>query len=854
MIKRLLATILFLIAFSSVASTQGLKFLGMECPIDERSSYDVFSKHIPRFRDSLEISFDYMPQPRSRFGYVFRVSNLAGDGHIWNMSFDRRSGDVVVRINDEGFRSSIYAEIPSSKLPDFKWVRVSVVFHAAGNRVSLTIGDNSYEGELLIEGNVFRPSIQFGISGHVVDSPSFSIKDLVITDGTQRFCFPMNEFTGRKVHDSRGHARGSVINPLWMAEEASRWTEIATIESDSPSGNYFNDKTHEIGIYSGRTLKTLNIASGSESERAFANPCPLNILSGTSFISGDRLYAYELFDWVRGPGEASVASLDFGTMTWETLSRDRLDGPMHHNAAFFNPQKVEQTFFGGYGNIYFNGDFISLGEDWCWHRNDVDRTDAPGLYPRFFCSAGVDQEGKYAYIFGGLGNETGEEVVGRRYFYDLHRYDLRTGECRYMWTADWQEEPSVPARGLIIDGQWMYALCYPEYMTKTTMHLYRFNLENGSYQMLDSGIEVTSDKIWSSSSMFLDKSLGKIVVICRDVDRQYVPKTGIYTLSYPPIMNAGRSWVKEHAILLQILIAFILIALASGLIAFHAIRRKRQEQQDRDDYVKAMADFRKRVYTCSQSPNSILLFGDFTVLDHNGDDITGLFSPQLKTLLLLLVKYSEKGLSSSRMSRILWPDKEDNKSRNSRGVAVNSIRRALKNVEGLALEYRDGHYFLDVSEEMNCDFIRLKSHLAEGNSEEALSILSRGRFLKDVQDPVFDSFKAEVESLVLPFLEDQMKEKSSKGQRRAAVEIADMTIECDPLNERALKTSVSSLLSLGRREDALLRYSAFAIAWQNLEGEPYPVRFDDLAATRSRSRIAPSGGHSQSPLKKEPEI
>jgi len=829
MTKRTLLVALILIAFTPCIQAQGLKFLGMECPINERSSYDVFSKRKPSFKDCLEVSFDYMPLPKSLFGYVVRVSNLKGDGHIWNMSFDRRSGGcVVVRINDEGFRSSICAEIPSDEFPDFKWVRISIVFHALENKVSLRIGDHFYEGDLQIAGTKIKPSIEFGISGHVVDTPSFVLKDLVVKDGLKTIEFPLDEFSGNHVHDSDGHSRGHVINPLWESNEANVWTRLVTVESNSPAGLFFNEQSHEVGIYSSTSLKTFNVATEKFRERQYANPCPLNILSGTSFMKEGRLYAYELFDWVRGPGEASVAALDFSTMTWETLSTDRMDGPMHHNASFFNPNTGEQTFYGGYGNIYFNGNFFSLGEDWCWHQLEIDRTEAPELYPRFFCSAGVDQNGRYAYIFGGLGNETGEEVVGRRYFYDLHRYDLKTGVCKHMWTIDWTDEPSVPARGLIIDGPWLYALCYPEYLTRTTMHLYRFNMEDGSYIMMDSGIEVTSDKVWSSSSMFLDKALGKIIVVNRDVDKQYVPKTEIHTLAYPPIMHAEGSWPRDHALLFRILMAVLLSLPIAIIITVVTVRRKRIEQRERDEYVKATLDSSKRIYKYIDKPNSILLFGDFTVIDRDGKDISCQFSPQLRTLLLLLVKYSENGLSSSRMTRILWPDKDEDKARNSRGVAINSLRKALGAIDGLALDYRDGRYFLNVSEGFNCDYLEMKRGIEEANMEDTLKLLCRGCFLKDVQDPVFDSFKDDAESLVVPFLEEQMKAKLSKGQRHAAIEIADMAFVWDSLNERALKTSVEALLSLGRREDALLRYSAFTIAWQKLEGEAYPVKFDQL--------------------------
>jgi len=55
-----------------------------------------------------------------------------------------------------------------------------------------------------------------------------------------------------------------------------------------------------------------------------------------------------------------------------------------------------------------------------------------------------------------------------------------------------------------------------------------------------------------------------------------------------------------------------------------------------------------------------------------------------------------------------------------------------------------------------------------------------------------------------------------------------MALEYDPQDELALKYSVAALKALGRRDDALVRYSVFQSNWQKLNEEPFPVKFDDL--------------------------
>ena len=47
------------------------------------------------------------------------------------------------------------------------------------------------------------------------------------------------------------------------------------------------------------------------------------------------------------------------------------------------------------------------------------------LCPRYFSSAGYLDSNHSVYIFGGMGNESGDQVIGRRYFHDLYKVDLQ---------------------------------------------------------------------------------------------------------------------------------------------------------------------------------------------------------------------------------------------------------------------------------------------------------------------------------------------------------------------------------------------------------------------------------------------
>lgn len=103
--------------------------------------------------------------------------------------------------------------------------------------------------------------------------------------------------------------------------------------------------------------------------------------------------------------------------------------------------------------------------------------------------------------------------------------------------------------------------------------------------------------------------------------------------------------------------------------------------------------------------NSVYLLGDFFVYDKNGRDITHLFSPKIKQLFILILLNSKnlEGISSKKISSILWPDKDLAKTKNIRGVTFNHLRNAISDIDGLELTFSGDNYCFKTDER----FLRL---------------------------------------------------------------------------------------------------------------------------------------------------
>lgn len=108
-----------------------------------------------------------------------------------------------------------------------------------------------------------------------------------------------------------------------------------------------------------------------------------------------------------------------------------------------------------------------------------------------------------------------------------------------------------------------------------------------------------------------------------------------------------------------------------------------------------------------RSRSAISLLGTFNVRDKDGNDITGAFTPRLKSLLVLLVLYTEKnkqGILTKKVTDILWSDKEEEAARNNRNVTLRKLRVLLEKVGDVEIISDMGFLCIRWGEGVFCDY------------------------------------------------------------------------------------------------------------------------------------------------------
>lgn len=806
----------------------GLKFHGSELPINQRTSYNVFGEQVVTFADQFAVEFNLALYPTTEIGYLVRIKNQA-TSRIYNLFYDGQGGNLIFRFNEEGKNNLITATLTREELQNAPWTKMKIAFDLKADSIRLSIHDRTFDAFAEQLPDTYSPIILFGRSDHIIDVPSFAIRDLVVGN-TDNYVFALKESKGTVVHDNNGDTFGEVVNPEWLVNDAYHWRHQVSFHSQTVAGSNYNASKKELYYFNRDSLRIFNVRSGDTKTVVFADPLPVKLKLGTNFLSahGDTLYSFEAYvEDYNGP---TVASLNLDTYEWTAQNREQLASPLHHNGAFLNPLSNRLILFGGFGRMHYSNDFFAydlISQEW----DTLSGFTGDFLSPRYFSSVGYRKETNTMYIFGGMGNESGEQIVGRKYYYDLYKVDLNTKRISKLWEIEWKQDNMVPVRGMVIlNDSSFYTLCYPEHVSESLLKLYHFSLKDGQYEILGDSIPIRSDKITTNANIYYDSTLNSLYAVVQEFEDDISSDLKLYSLSFPPLTaDALANYSKDKTdYTLVIIISVLAVGAGVGLVLLKKRSGKKHDLPD-DGEQLMRSELLSKTGEATIRANAIYLFGEFTVHDKKNRDITYMFSAQLKQIFCLILQYSttEGGIASQRLSSILWPDKPADKVKNSRGVTINHLRKVLSELEGIELVYdKKGHFKLELSEAFYSDYTRcmqiISSLDVEQHRNELLEILSRGKFLQLSDHPLFDAFKEEMEKKLEPVLIVEMEKSFDAEQYQEALAFADAIFNIDPLNEAALNFQIKAMQRLKLNDEARIRYQAFVIEYKKVMGSDYP--------------------------------
>lgn len=818
----LIATLFMFLPAPLQAKVGGLAFQNPANSIEKRTSYNVFGEHEEQFSERLDISFDMRLPYREEVGYIVRVIDKT-DNKIFNVFYDGRGNDYF-ELNREGYKGLIKIPFNRQKLMLKQWFKVHISFNMKRQAISMSI-DGEQKSTTLPTGKNSLPhnmlaSIVFGRSDYLIDVPSFAMRNLVVSDADSRWRFPLKQTSGTTVLDEQHHTVGIVNSPYWLLNDHYHWTPLLSWKSDTPAGHNFFVPNHQLLYYNNDSLYIYNVVTGATQRQPFAQSCPVKLYLGTNFIdpTHHKLYSYEAFREKKTEAEPSVASLNLDTYQWNTESTVQInEGQMHHHGSFYRPDTQQFIIYGGFANMQYSSRFYSYNvSDHHWHMlNEVQGE----RFPRYFLSMGYDGK-RYAYIFGGMGNESGDQTVGRRFFYDLHRYDTRTNRVEKVWSIDWKHYRDIVfSKSMVLTRDSFYTIGYSEFKSNSYIHLYRFSLRDGHFCQLGDSILIHPDRIETETSLYYDSLLHRFIVTVHEYKDERHNTLRAYSINAPAITEAvfnNYGCDQKRTPWLPYASGFLIAVVGAGVWLFN---RRRHPRIIVTDNSKPEAE--------GIQPNTLYLFGNFTACGRNGRDISHLFTDKLRVLFCLILQHSaEGGISSQQLGYEMWGDKTPEKIKNSKSVAINHLRRALKEFEGVTLVYEAGKFKLNIlptshndlrtEPDFHCDYLSLLNLLNDDSTSlyerrsAILDIVCRGKFLALIDTPVLDTFKSNTEQLLLKPLTTLMNAAVEQSDYTSALHCVKCIFYIDPTNETAFHTQTRVLKRLGRTmelQDAIIHYN-----------------------------------------------
>ncbi|QTD36235.1 hypothetical protein JL193_08640 [Polaribacter batillariae] len=234
-------------------------------------------------------------------------------------------------------------------------------------------------------------------------------------------------------------------------------------------------------------------------------------------------------------------------------------------------------------------------------------------------------------------------------------------------------------------------------------------------------------------------------------------------------------------------------------------------------------------------------FGSLQVVNKENVDIAPKLSPKLKQLFLIVFLESVKngtGITTKKLTEILWPGMDTRSAKNTRGTNIQKLRALLSTCSEINLLFIDKHWFLEISDNCYCDYILANSYielfanqqynasLLEEKLPILLKLLKRGKLFTNTSatwlDPYIEKFSYKITKECFHYVDSLSIEKHSD----ILLETIEIIHFYDDLNEKALQLKLKILIHQGKLSLAHLLYDNFSKLYKNIYKENYPITFE----------------------------
>jgi len=837
----ILVSIGMLISFCSYGQEYGLEFQAKPVSKDQRTKLDLHPEGYYSFRSDFEVAFSIQLRDAepATFGYIARIVDDEG-----------RNIDIIFNGPESHSLQVVYGQLLTDiNIPDNdpdiygKWTEIKLKYSLKDRTLHFDSGDTSIlHRDIHFSGRI---KIFFGKNDfHPVkttDLPRMNIRDIRIYQrGQCLHHFPLDEMSGNIAADVVTKSNAIVENPVWIKPRFYHWGRSFDTYLSGLAVLCFEPGQEKVYMAGDELLKVYDVLKDSIENFEYSTRFTDLIRGSQLFFDAitNRLICYNL-------KIKTVHYFNFSELKWEEIS----NGPniterfWFHNKYFSGPDSVLYTFGGYSQHKYYN-----LVQRYDFKNNEWDTVQTSGdvFYPRMHAAIGnaVDT----IYILGGYGSREGDQILNPEHYTDLVAFLLNEKEFvkKYDFQAPLEGIDFASSMVISEEDRSYYVMATTIFEYDTYLQLLKGNLDDPELFPYGDQIPYKFHNEYSYSDLFFSETSQELISAnsLADFDRNET-KISVYKISYPPFVAYRVAGDKRNLLgrLVFIVLLFAVVT-ASSIILIRNIRRKKSYsdlsetgQKNEKERTSLLSRRSKFIERPEKSPNSILFFGGFQVINKHGNDITKKFTPLLKELFLLIFLYSikDKGISVPRLTETLWFSMNAKTAKNNRAVNIAKLKNLISEIESCVLTSRTGYWQLEFNDKIvyndywSCiHMINREKSLSRKDLQKFLHAAHKGPLLGNASYEWLDEFKLECSNLIIDHLSEFIEQNDVASDHELLIQIADTILTFDILHEEAISMKCKALTALGKHSLAKEIFDKFSKEYSLLYDEPFNRTFTDI--------------------------
>lgn len=814
-------------------------------------------------------------------GYIFTIHDLNEVFIRINYLHIPEKDSAVLRVDFIKDGKEYFLTFNKNEFSRYKWHKFKVTLDPVRKKFGLDIGEKKLTCNYFKD---FGPDVNvtFGLPFQGTslrqELAYIAVRNISLFADDKSEYYPLYEVEGATARDTKSGNYANVKNGIWLNKLRYEPKEEEVFMTQAYRKNYRelfnNDRAGFFGdtlyIFEDKILRLLSLRD----MRTYVEKVSTMIHPASQFINFENTFAATYCG-----GESQISVFDLQKRVWSKIDTSGQYEQGHYRSAIiYNSLAKEFWSYGGYGYYMFkdhirkyvpeSGKWVILPEK---------------AHSKYFFAPGNSffmQGNNYLYIVGAEGSEDGRQPLdGNTFYNDIIRLDLRDTTFSRISTMNFDNR------------NWYIAGLMPYYnddelivlsMTRSAnieqskaarLGFYHLTTSTGKVKLLNSrkilGYHGSRTAPYSES---YSEAVKKVTFSSEREEIYFL--TSIYdsTGQSRIILNVMKTplMTQEEFEELRALsgyrpndiagaIYFVVFGGAgffiSGFILMKYARKKRVKRTVSNPETTSVISPERSTVVIKQKDmtrNFIRLFGEFQILNRNGDNVASQMTAKNKQVFLYILLNSigsgtsvKRGVTSEQLGEVFWEDLPAASIKNNRNVNIKRIREAIADTDGLELVYQNQHFYFEVSEELGIDHLMIQSLTGKDefenfSSEEFslfLSIIEKGRFLDGLSHEWLDFYQDKINDKILYNLNACFDEIIKNKDVNLKIRIAALILTYDELNERAFNFMLKHQINQRNIRSAHSAYEKFSRKFREETGKAYNLKFEDFLSDETNLKI-----------------